>query len=410
MQPQSQKIMFEGAQGATLAARLDLPAGPIRATAIYAHCFTCSKDIAAARRIAGALAKEGVAVLRFDFTGLGRSGGDFSETTFTTNCGDLKAAADWLREHMEAPSLMIGHSLGGAAVLSVAGAIDEVKAVATINAPAEPEHVERAFEAELDAIRKTGEAEVMLAGREFTIRKAFLDDLATHDLPASVRELGKPLLILHAPRDETVGIENASALFLAAKHPKSFVSLDDADHLLTDPADATYAADVIAAWASRFLAPEPEDPEHEHGPDALAEETGEGKFQTFLVSGPHRLLADEPTTHGGLDTGPAPYDLLSMALAACTSMTLRMYADRKSLDLGRMRVTVSHAKVHAEDCRECTDEQRANGGRIDRFERRITVEGGAPAELHAKILEIADKCPVHRTLAHGAVVASTIEE
>jgi putative redox protein len=404
-----QKITFEGALGEDLAARLDLPAGAVRATAIFAHCFTCSKDIAAARRIAGALAMQGIAVLRFDFTGLGHSGGDFANTNFSSNCGDLVHAAAWLRDNIEAPSLLIGHSLGGAAVLSIAGEIPEVKAVAAIGAPADAEHVAKSFAAKHDDIRAEGEAEVTLAGRKFRIKKQFLDDLGMQKLLERVHAMRKPLLLLHAPRDETVGIDNATEIFKAARHPKSFVSLDDADHLLTDPKDAQYTANVIAAWASRFLPVEPEDPAHEHGPDALAAETGAGKFQNYLVSGPHRLFADEPTALGGLNSGPSPYDLMAMALAACSAMTLRLYAERKKLALGRVRVAVTHDKVHAKDCEECTDEILGDRDRIDRFDRVISVEGGVDPELEEKLLEIAAKCPVHRTLEAGALVVSRVE-
>jgi uncharacterized OsmC-like protein/fermentation-respiration switch protein FrsA (DUF1100 family) len=403
-----QKIAFTGALGDTLAARLDLPAGHVRATAIFAHCFTCSKDIAAARKIAGALAMEGIAVLRFDFTGLGHSDGDFANTNFSSNCADLISAADWLRTNIEAPSLLIGHSLGGAAVLGVAAQIPEVKAVASIGAPADAAHVVQAFAAHVDDINAAGEGEVSLSGRKFRIKKQFLDDLGMQNLLDRVRNLKKPLLLLHAPRDAVVGIENAGALYDAAKHPKSFVSLDTADHLLTNPADAQYAAGIIAAWAARYIAAEPEDAAHEHGPDALAVETGAGKFQNYLVSGPHRLFADEPTAFGGLDTGPSPYDFIAMGLAACTSMTLRAYAERQNLALGRVRVAVRHHKVHATDCAECTDEQRASGAKIDRFERRISIDGGVAPDVEGKVLEIAGKCPVHRTLEHGAIIASTL--
>jgi putative redox protein len=409
MHPSVHKIAFEGALGEDLAARLDLPAGAVRATAIFAHCFTCSKDIAAARRIAGELAKQGLAVLRFDFTGLGYSGGDFANTNFSSNCADLVRAADWLRDNIEAPSLLIGHSLGGAAVLSIAGEIPEVKAVAAIGAPADAEHVAKSFAAHLGDIESNGEAEVTLAGRKFRIKQQFLDDLGMQKLLERVRAMKKPLLLLHAPRDETVGIENATELYTAARHPKSFVSLDDADHLLTKPEDAQYAAAVIAAWASRFLPVEPEDPAHDQGPDALAAETGAGKFQNYLVSGPHRLFADEPHALGGLNSGPTPYDLLAMALAACTSMTLRLYSDRKKLGLGRLRVAVSHDKIHARDCEECTDDILGDRDRIDRFERVISVEGEVPPDLADKLVEIAGKCPVHRTIEHGAIVVSKIE-
>jgi putative redox protein len=405
-----EKVTFGGAQGDPLAARLDRPAGPVRATAIFAHCFTCSNDLAAVRTIAGELAGQGVAVLRFDFTGLGASGGEFANTNFSSNCSDLKQAAAWLRDNIAAPSLLIGHSLGGAAVLAIAADIPEAKAVAVINAPADAEHVVKAFSARLDEIETSGEAHVKLAGRSFRIKKQFLDDLGVQNVRERIAQMRKPLLILHAPRDEIVGIDNATAIFTAARHPKSFISLDDADHLLTDARDARYVAEMIAAWASRFLPAEPPDPEHEHGPDALATETGHGKFQAYLVSGPHRLFADEPEELGGLDSGPSPYDFLALALASCTSMTLRLYAEQKQLPLGRVRVAVSHAKVHARDCAECTDDQLGGRDRIDRFERTIGVEGGVPPELREKLLEIAGKCPVHRTLEAGAVVASKVEE
>jgi uncharacterized OsmC-like protein/alpha/beta superfamily hydrolase len=405
-----QKVTFPGAHGHTLAGRLDRPAGQVRAVALFAHCFTCSKDLAAAREIAGELTKSGLAVLRFDFTGLGHSEGEFANTNFSSNLGDLIAAADWLRATIEAPSLLVGHSLGGAAVLAAAAQIPEARAVATIGAPADAAHVTRSFHAQLDNIETRGEAEVSLAGRPFKIRKQFLDDLAGHKLIERVRDLNKALLVLHAPQDEIVGIDNAGQIFLAAKHPKSFVSLDDADHLMTRPDDAHYAAQVVAAWASRYIAAEPADPQHAHGPDALAVETGAGKFQNRLVSGAHRLFADEPNEVGGLDTGPSPYDLVAMGLAACTSMTLRMYARHKGLDLGRIKVAVDHGKVHAKDCEECTDAQREGHAKIDRFERRITIEGEPlTLGLEAKLLEIADKCPVHRTLETGGVVVSRIE-
>ncbi len=409
MQLTTQKITFTSGSGDQLAARLDSPAGAVRATAIFAHCFTCSKDLAAARTIAGELAMHGVAVLRFDFTGLGHSGGDFANTNFSSNIQDLIAAADWLRTHMQAPALLVGHSLGGAAVLAAAGEIPEVRAIAAIGAPSTADHVVKSFAAKVDEIAASGEAEVSLAGRPFRIRKQFLDDVGQHRLLDRVREMRKPLLILHAPLDQTVGIDNATDIFLAAKHPKSFVSLDHADHLLTDANDAAYAANVIAAWASRFLPAAASAATEENSATALAMETGAGRFQNYLVSGPHRLFADEPVEFGGLDSGPSPYDLVAMALAACTSMTLRLYAEHKQLSLPRLRVGVSHEKIHAKDCDVCTDEQRAAGGRIDRFERRISVEGELAPELREKLIEIANRCPVHRTLEAGAVVATSVD-
>ena len=401
-----EKVQFAGSQDASLAARLDLPAGEIRAFAIFAHCFTCSKDFNATRRIAGELARLGVAVLRFDFTGLGSSDGEFASTNFSSNVEDLKRAADWLRENHEAPSLLIGHSLGGAAVLSAAPDLPEVKAVVTLGAPADAEHVVQNFAADLDRIKETGEAEVTLGGRRFSIRKQFLDDLAGSSVKDSVAAMKKPLLVIHSPTDNTVGIDNASQIFLAAKHPKSFVSLDNADHLITREADAIFAANVIAAWSERYLPAEAKEDSQAKSGTVSIRETHNGKFQNVIHSGPHRLIADEPEDVGGMDSGPTPYDFLAMGLGACTSMTLRMYADHKKLDIGTISVEVDHAKIHAADCMECTREEQTKSGRIDRFERRVSVSGEVSEELRDKLLEIADKCPVHRTLEKGAKIAT----
>lgn len=401
------RVDFEGHSGARLAARLDLPNGPTRAWALFAHCFTCSKDLIAARRIAAELARAGIAVLRFDFTGLGSSDGEFASTDFTSNVGDLVSAAAYLRDRYEAPALLVGHSLGGAAVLAAAKDIPEARAVVTIGAPADTGHVLKNFGASLSAIEREGEAEVTLAGRSFRIGKGFVDDVRSTHLADAIGKMKKPLLILHSPLDAVVGIENATAIFMAAKHPKSFVSLDKADHLLTNPDDAQYAAQVIAGWVGRYVRNDtPQGTENvEH---VRVMETGEGKFQNAVQAGRHRLFADEPESVGGLDTGPSPYDFLSIALGACTSMTLRIYAEFKKLDLGRVSVDVSHAKVHARDCEECSDEERGSKGKIDRFERIITIDGEVPAELADKIEEIANKCPVHRTLEAHAKVATVV--
>lgn len=399
------RLEFDGAHGAKLAARLDLPAGKIRAFALFAHCFTCSKDIPAARHIAGALSAEGIAVLRFDFTGLGGSGGDFSSTGFSSNVDDLKLAADFLRTNYEAPQLLIGHSLGGAAVLSVAADIPEVRAVVTIGAPSDADHVIHNFKGSVDEIREKGSGSVDLAGRSFTIRKEFLEDLEAQTVKERTAKLGKALLVMHAPLDDTVGVENATEIFVAAKHPKSFVSLDKADHLLTRGEDAAYAARVIAGWASGYLDIEDtsrRDETAKEGVDVV--ETGQGKFQAMVAAGQHRLIADEPVSYGGFDSGPSPYDFLSTALGACTVMTLRMYADRKGLKVDRIGTQVLHNKVHAADCADCSEELKEKGGKIDRFERLITLEGDLDAATRQRMLEIADKCPVHRTLEHGAAV------
>jgi len=399
------KVAFPGSRSAQLAARLDTPDGAPSAYAIFAHCFTCSKDILAASRISEALVRQGIAVLRFDFTGLGASEGEFASTDFSSNVQDLTLAADHLRAHYAAPRILIGHSLGGTAVLAAAGDIPEVRAVATINAPADAAHVLRAFGKQIEDIEARGEAEVVLAGRHFLIRKDFIDDVRGQSLHGRIAAMNRALLVLHAPLDTIVGIENATGIFMAARHPKSFVALDGADHLLTRRADAEYAGTVIAGWASRYLG-RPQPGEDEPVPPAsgvLVRETGTG-FQQQVNSGGHRMLADEPADVGGGDTGPSPYDFLSAALGACTSMTLRMYAARKGLELGRISVEVSHGKVHARDCEECEGRE----GRIDRFERRVTIEGGVPQDLEAKVVEIADKCPVHRTLEASSVISTLL--
>lgn len=394
----NESVNFTGALGDTLAARIDRPLGPIRGFALFAHCFTCSKDLAAARRIAAGLAERGIAVLRFDFTGLGHSDGEFANTSFASNIDDLVAAADWLRAERQAPAILVGHSLGGAAVLAAAERIPEVKAVATIGAPADPAHVVHNFGERLADIERDGEAEVELAGRRFRVRKTFLDALKDHGLEAIVARLRRDLLIFHAPLDQTVGIDNATLLFVAARHPKSFVSLDKADHLLTRPEDAAYVAAVLSGWAERFLpTPEPAEVPTAEGEVAVVD-AGEGLFPQWVIAAGHRLRADEPAKVGGTDSGPAPYDFLLAALGACTNMTLKMYAGRKGWRLDRLETRLRHDRVHAEDCADCETKE----GMVDRIERHITIDGPLDDAQHAKLLEIADKCPVHRTL-HGPI-------
>ena len=400
------RVAFTGSDGHELAARLDLPQGPIRAIALFAHCFTCTKDILAAKRIAAGLTAAGVGVLRFDFTGLGSSEGEFANTNFSSNVEDLVRAADFLRRAYSAPALLIGHSLGGAAVLAAASKIPEAKAVATIGAPADVAHVLHQFGASLDPIREKGQAGVTLAGRTFTIKRSFVDDAEGHRLDTMVHSLGKALLVMHAPLDSIVGIDNASRIFLAAKHPKSFISLDGADHLLTSPEAAAYVAGVIVAWASKYIPAatttlEPLD-------HVLVCETGQGKYQNVVRSGPHQLLADEPAEVGGLDSGPNPYDYLAIALGSCTSMTIRTYAEFKKLALGRISVEVRHGKVAADHCADCGHAVEGLLGKIDRFERIISVDGPVDAALTAKIIDIADKCPVHRTLEHASAIVTRI--
>lgn len=398
------KAEFNGENGAKLAARIDLPTGPVKAFALFAHCFTCSKDIAAARVIATALTKSGIGVMRFDFTGLGASEGEFASTNFSMNLADLVLAADYLRQHYQAPSLLIGHSLGGAAVIAAAKDIPEVKAVATLNAPANVEHLTRHFADQLPEIHEKGEARVELGERDFCIRKQFIDDLERHDIERSAATLKKALLILHAPLDDIVGIENATKLFVAAKHPKSFVSLDSSTHLLEDKRDAAYAAEVIAAWATRYLElPQSAAPEaEEEGEKVLVSETGQGKYQSLVTSGAHRLLADEPTKVGGLGSGPSPYEYLSAALGACTVMTLRMYAERKGIALSRASCEVEHEKTHQTKMEGVEEAEQ----KPDLFTRRITLEGDMDDAVRKRMYEIADKCPVHKTLHRGARVVT----
>jgi uncharacterized OsmC-like protein/alpha-beta hydrolase superfamily lysophospholipase len=401
----AERFDFPNAKGEKLAAVLDLPDGTPRAYALFAHCFTCGKNVAAAKRIADALTALGIAVLRFDFTGIGSSEGEFSNTTFSSNVDDLVAAADHLRKMRQAPVLLIGHSLGGAAVLAAASSVAEARAVVTIAAPFDPAHVTHLFKDKLDAISTEGEVEVALAGRPFRIRREFLDDVAQHKLAEHISKLRRGLLIFHAPTDDTVGIENATQIFMAAKHPKSFISLAGADHLLTKRSDAVYVANVLAAWAERYLDSAPVTVVSEPEPrKVVVTETGGGKFQQSVLIGPHRLIADEPVAAGGLDSGPGPYDLLLSALGACTSMTMRLYAEHKKLPLERVSVTLSHAKIYAQDCEECETKE----GKIDRIDRAITMSGNLSDAERARLMEIADKCPVHRTL-HAEVNIRTVE-
>jgi len=388
------RLTFTGHDGAELSARLDMPEGPHLATALFAHCFTCSKDIPAARRIAARLAGAGIAVLRFDFTGLGHSGGEFENTTFTSNVEDLELAAAALEARGMAPSLLIGHSLGGAAVLRVARRLASARAVVTIGAPFDPGHVTHNFAGALERIATDGAAEVNLGGRPIRIGRAFVEDVSAAALAPDIAALGKALLVLHAPLDSVVGIDNASEIFRAARHPKSFVTLCDADHLVTRPEDAEYAAEVIAAWATKYLdlrppAPPPGAPE---GIVRVSEADADGFLQD-INSGPHHhALADEPLAYGGTDRGMSPYGFLSAGLGACTSMTIRMYARRKDWPLDHVRVDVSHNKVHAQDASVAGPEK------VDRFIRTVFLEGNLDAGQRARLLEIADKCPVHRTL------------
>ncbi|MGV6812429.1 MAG: bifunctional alpha/beta hydrolase/OsmC family protein [Brevirhabdus sp.] len=402
----TKRITFTGHDGSELAARLDMPDGPHLATALFAHCFTCSKDIPAARRIAGRLANMGIAVLRFDFTGLGHSQGEFANTTFTSNARDLVQAATFLSDQGMAPGLLIGHSLGGAAVLRAAGDIPSVRAVATIAAPFDPAHVTHNFADALPRIRDEGRARVNLGGRPFTIDRAFVEDVDAENLAPRITALKAALLVMHAPLDTVVGIENAAAIFTAARHPKSFVTLDAADHLITQAEDAEYAAEVIAAWSARYLdlrppAPPPGAPE---GVVRVSEADAQGFLQDVNAGPMHHTLADEPVAYGGTNRGMTPYGFLSAGLGACTSMTIRMYARRKGWPLAHVWVDVMHDKMHAQDA--------GNGSeaKLDHFTREIHLEGDLDPEQRQRLLEIADKCPVHRTLEAKAHIITKLAD
>lgn len=399
-------IQFEGSQGAMLAARLHRTAGAPRAYALFAHCFTGSKDNFAATRISAALAEYGIAVLRFDFTGLGASDGDFANTNFSSNVADLVAAATYLRKNYQAPKLLVGHSLGGAAVFAAAAQIPESVAVATINSPYDPAHVRHLLAPALAEIEASGEAAVTLGGQTFRIKKQFLEDISVQNLRNAIVDLRRALLVFHAPRDDIVSIDNAGQIFATAKHPKSFVSLDDADHMLSDRADASYVGAVLAAWASRYLGEtqmSKSDEDLRAEPDTvLVAEAGDGKFAQNIRVGAHSLRADEPLSYGGMDTGPSPYGLLLAGLGACTAMTLRMYADQKKWPLEKAVVELRHEKIHANDCETC----ETRDGKVDRIERVIELMGPLDEAQRTKLLEIANKCPVHRTL-HSEVVIPT---
>lgn len=401
---QSLKVTFDNHDGQTLSGILDLPAAAPVGYALFAHCFTCSKNLKAAGNIARAMSDAGIAVLRFDFTGLGQSEGAFADTNFSSNVEDLHAAVRYLAREHEAPAILVGHSLGGTAVLQAAAQIESAVAVATIGSPSEPSHVARMFSGSEDALREHGEAEINLGGRPFLMKQQFLDDLGKQDLRSSLGSMRKALLIMHAPLDDVVEIDNAAELFTAAKHPKSFISLDNADHLLSQEADSKYAGQVLASWASRYLPAKDRSETLRAAAGEVVARTLAGGFRTEMHAGRHALVADEPSSVGGTDQGPTPYDLLSAALAACTSMTLQMYARHKKIALESATIRVEHDKIHAKDCEDC----ESDSGKIDEFRRTIALQGDLSDAQRNRMLEIADRCPVHLTLHSETKVRTSL--
>ena len=406
---QFQRLTFKNPEGKNLSARLDLPVDEkASAFAIFAHCFTCTKNFNAVVNIDRALAMQGIAVLRFDFTGLGESEGDFSETNFSTNVADLVAAAEFLRDNYEAPKLLIGHSLGGAAVLQAAARIPSTQAVATIAAPADPSHLlSHLGEGALENLETGGYANINIAGKDFKIRKQFLLDLRQNSMENTIRGLRKPLLIFHSPVDQIVPVDNAAKIFMAARHPKSFISLDKSDHLLSKREDSLYVGSVLAAWAKKYLKIEGwTDRKTSLTDNRIVARIGKTGFQTEIVANGHSIIADEPIAVGGSNTGPSPYDLLVAALGACTAMTLRMYADRKGLPMDAVTVRLMHKKIHAADCIDCEGANK----KIDFIEREIDVTGDLDEETRGRLVEIANRCPVHRTLESPAKIETKLKE
>jgi len=404
---QFKNLEFKNKEGQTLSARLDLPVdGKPMAYALFAHCFTCSKNIKAIAHISRALTREGLAVLRFDFTGLGESEGDFGDTNFSSNVDDLIVAADFLKSNYQAPEILIGHSFGGAAVLQAAGRIPSSKAVVTIAAPSEPQHVTRALGSAAASIQNQGQADVTLAGRTFTLKKQFLDDLDFVNMAETLKNLDRALLVLHSPIDETVGIENAGQIFQAARHPKSFISLDTADHLLTNSEDSLYAGSVIAAWARKYVSASPkEDPKTDGDENQVITQIGKSGYVTDIMAAGHGLVADESISLGGTNKGPAPFDLLMAGLGACKAITLRMYSDRKQWPLEAVTVKLNHKKIDAADCETCQTKE----GQLDQFDCEIDLSGELDDQQKQRLLQIADRCPVHRTLHSEIVVRSKLK-
>ncbi|TBW28948.1 bifunctional alpha/beta hydrolase/OsmC family protein [Gramella sp. KN1008] len=398
-------VKFKNSESQTLKGVLEIPtmAKP-RNFAIFAHCFTCNKNFHAPTHISRSLASHGYGVLRFDFTGLGESEGDFADTNFSGNVEDLIAAADFLKAEYIAPNLIIGHSLGGAAALFAAKQIPSIKCIASINSPSSLSHVQKHFESSLEEIEKEGVAKVNIGGRSFRIKKHFVDDLRKNEDETALKDIRKSILILHSPQDNIVSIDHAEELYKAARHPKSFVSLDGADHLLSNEKDSQYTANVIASWASRYIE-ETIVPELETDHEVMANLGAEG-YTTQMIAGKHNFVADEPESMGGNDLGPNPYELVSSGLAACTSMTIQMYARRKKWKVENVETHVSYSKKHSKDCENC----EKDSSRIDHFEREISLKGPLEESQVDRLMEIANKCPVHRTLSSKSQISTRLKK
>ncbi|OJW50349.1 MAG: osmotically inducible protein C [Alphaproteobacteria bacterium 41-28] len=405
MAVKTEKITFPGSQGHLLSARLDSPDGEIKGYALLVHCFTCSSNTLAASHISAALTEKGIGVFRFDFTGLGSSEGEFSNTNFSSNIEDIKAAIDFLRSQNKTPQILIGHSLGGAAVLRAAENVPDLKALATINAPSDPIHLRHVLNSSIEEINSQGYANVVLAGRTFQIQKQFIDDLEKHKSLDYLKDITAALLIFHSPQDKTVEIENARLIFTAARHPKNFISLYGADHLLTKIEDADYVADIICSWVNRYMSEKKETTREDDPQGVTVTEMGEGRFTQVVHAAGHTFFVDEPVDVGGDNRGPGPYDLILASLGACTSITLRMYAEHKNIPLKGIKVTLNHEKIYNEDLVNCVE----TNARLDLINRDITLTGDLTPEQKDGLLRIAEKCPVHKTLSQPSVIKTSLK-
>lgn len=391
--------------GHALYAQLELPANQKpKHYAIFAHCFTCTSSLSAVRNISRALTNYGFGVMRFDFTGLGKSEGEFAESHFSANVDDLITVSEFMAKNYSAPSLLVGHSLGGAAVLTAATKLDAVKAIATIGAPATVSHVKHLFSQEANALKEGELTKINIGGRPFNINPEFVENFDKTDLPSIVKQLRKPLLIMHSPIDTIVGIKNAEQIYHNAHHPKSYVTLDNADHLLSESQDSQYAGTVIGAWVQRYFEATPQMQLQTHNEQVVGYlNLKEDNFTTSIQTQHHSMIADEPASIGGDDFGPSPYEYLSASLVACTAMTLKMYAARKQWDLQEVLVYVSHSRKHSDDLGIELEKPTF----LDHMSKKIKLIGALDDKQRHRLKEIASKCPVHKTLA-GNVIFDTI--